>query len=107
MNTYWEGTGKYQDLYNKLHTLIPNSGSVTDVIKNPSLERLRIAGNCYYDLFNNGLANRAVEFRKVFGFGGKWIVRAKFPDHEPLERKLDEFILTAAIEQGLIKVVVA
>lgn len=98
---YWDGSGKYQALADRLHERIPSEGSVADADKNPHLERFRIATNCYYDLFNNGLGNRAREFRKVFGFAGTWIAKAGFPYHAPLEQKMDEFILAAAKEQGI------
>ncbi len=102
-NTYWNNKGKYQSLNDKLSKLIPHMGSVNNPEQNPALENLRIAGNCYYDLFNNGLCNRADEFRKIFKFNGTWIAKKGFPYHEPLERKMDEFIVLAGIEQGLFK----
>ena len=100
-NTYWGNKGKHQSLADKLQKLIPDEGSVPEPDKNPKLERLRVAINCYYDLFNNGLCNRAREFRKVFGFAGTWIAKQGFPYHAPLEQKMDEFILAAAKEQGI------
>lgn len=66
-NTYWNGKGKYQVASNRLRALLPDSGSVANPRKNKALERFRKASNCYYDLYNNGLCNRAAEFRKVFG----------------------------------------
>jgi len=99
--TYWAHGGKYKKLAEKLQERIPAEGSVPEPGKNPNLERLRIAVNCYYDLFNNGLCNRAREFRKVFGFAGTWIAKEGFPYHAPLEQKMDEFILAAAKEQGI------
>ncbi len=101
MKTYWDGKGKYWKLYAKLVAIIPDNGEVLNAEENPALEKLRRAGNCYYDLFNNGLCNRASEFRKVFGFAGTWIAKKGFPDYEPLETKMDEIILAAAKEQGV------
>jgi hypothetical protein len=99
--TYWNKTGKYQALYNTLSLLIPSEGSVPNAKDNPALEKLRKASNCYYDLFNNGLCNRATEFRKVFGFGGVWIAKEGFPRCAKLEGKMDEIILNASKEQKL------
>ncbi len=76
---YWEGTGKYQKEYDRLQKLIPVEGEVPNHEQNRALETLRKAANCYYDLFNNGLCNRATEFRSVFGFAGTWIVKQGFP----------------------------
>ncbi len=100
--TYWNKMGKYQETYDNLAQLIPASGAVANADQNPALERLRRAVNCYYDLFNNGLINRAAEFRKVFGFAGTWIAKQGFPYYEPLEAKMDEFILAAQKEQEAI-----
>lgn len=102
--SYWDKTGKYEDLYHALWELVPGSGSVREPKKNPALEKLRKASNCYYDLFNNGLCNRAREFYHVFGFSGKEIVRTRFRkgthDMDLLEYRMDEIVLNAAKEQG-------
>ena len=98
---YWENNGKYQRLYTALNKLIPSENRVANPHQNPALEKLRKAANCYYDLFNNGLCNRAAEFRRVFGFSGTWIARDGFPDYEPLEKAMDGIILAAAKEQGV------
>ena len=100
--TYWNGKGKYQKLYAILVAKIPVSGSVANPEQNPALEKLRIASNCYYDLYNNGLCNRAKEFRKVFGFGGTKIVKAGLPYSAELETKVDSIVLDAAKEQKII-----
>lgn len=101
--TYWDGEGKHKDLYEKLEALIPCSGSVNEPRKNRKLEKMRRAANCYYDLFNNGLCNRAAEFRRVFGFGGSMIARNHYngPALERLEIAMDEIILEAAKEQNI------
>ena len=104
-NTYWDNNGKYTELYEKLDGLIPASGSVADPHKNKALEKLRKAANCYYDLFNNGLCNRATEFRQVFGFGGTGIAKRGYRENDPdwirLEEVMDTIILNAAEEQGI------
>lgn len=121
MNTatksYWSSTGRYQAAYAELLKLIPVSGECPDAkTKNKALDRLRRAANCYYDLFNNGLCNRAAEFRSIFGFSPK----KEFPDrsvrysgryldidfdnvemNERLNTALDGMIAAASIEQGL------
>jgi hypothetical protein len=99
--TYWNNKGKYQALANKLDKLIPSEGSVSNPTKNKALEKYRRACNAYYDLFNNGLCNRATEFRKVFGFAGTGIAKQGFPYCQELEDKMDEIILSATKEQGI------
>ena len=101
VNCYWENTGRYQELDKKLMKLIPDEGEVNS--KFPALEKLRIASNCYYDLYNNGLCNRAKEFRKVFGMAGTKIFKGEYPNPE-LETKLDNIIIMAGIEQNLVEV---
>ena len=49
-NTYWSGNGKHQDKYNILQKLLPESGTCEQDV----LELLRIFGNLYYGLMNNG-----------------------------------------------------
>lgn len=89
--SYWAGRGKFQSLCNELHKRIPRFGGVVS----PKLEKFRKASNCYYDLYNNGLGNRAAEFRKVFGFAGTKATA------EAVERKMDSITLAAADEQGI------
>lgn len=100
--TYWGNKGKHQAAYEKLHALIPRSGPLPEARSSQrALEKLRVASNCYYDLFNNGLCNRAAEFRRVFGFGGTYIVESRFQDVDRLEEAMDRIILAAAKEQGI------
>jgi len=101
-NTYWNNNGKYQAISIKLNELVLDMGEVNDIKNNPALEKFRIASNCYYDLFNNGLCNRAHEFIKVFGFAGTYIAENNFPDCPELEIKMDEIILSAAMEQKIL-----
>lgn len=105
-NTYWNNAGKYQELSERLQRLIPASGTVITPRANPALETFRKAANAYYDLYNNGLWNRARSFSRLF--------RIRVGDHmdakkNPLpslfalaEPKMDDFILAAAKEQGFI-----
>lgn len=103
---YWNGNGKHQKVYEQLNELIPAMGEVPDAKgANRKLEKLRVAANCYYDLFNNGLGNRASQFRRVFGFGGKVIANCHFsralPESQRLEDAMDKIIEEAASEQGV------
>jgi len=107
---YWSGSGIYQKLADKLNIRIPAAGKVDNHEDNPKLETFRIAQNCYRDLYNNGLCNRAVEFGEIFGF-----LPAKKQDAEDmpmdddykvdrlprLEKAMDKIILEAAKEAGL------
>lgn len=103
--SYWGGNGKYQALSDKMQDLIPDEGPCPDARgKNARLEKLRVAANCYYDLYNNGLCNRAAEFRRVFGFGGSRIVKSNYresTDSVLLESIMDKIVLAAAAEQGI------
>ncbi len=102
--TYWNNKGKYEDVNKQLAALVPVSGEVKDAANNPALERFRIASNCYYDLYNNGLCNRKAEFRKVFGFASKH----KYGDGisqtliDDTEEVFNVIILDAAKEQGIL-----
>lgn len=100
-NTYWNHKGKHPKLQEKLARMIPDSGEVANADNNPALEKLRRATNCYYDLYNNGLCNRAQEFADIFGFNGlgeltKEIVNAT-------EKAMNKLILAAAKEQGIVE----
>ena len=102
-NTYWNGKGRYQETANLLMQLIPFTGEVST----PKLETFRKAVNCYYDLYNNGLWNRAKEFVTIFGFDP--FVESSDPDDildqelvELTEDKMNVFVILAAKEQELI-----
>lgn len=48
---YWNGTGKYQELYEELfQNLVPKEGNAPSNLG----EMLRITSKLYYDIFNNG-----------------------------------------------------
>jgi len=107
-NSYWCSKGRLEKLATELNKLVPNSGPCP--ADAPKLDRFRIASNCYYDLFNNGLWNRAAEFRSVFKFSP----RRQYPkgrsidfQNEEMNARLnaifDWIITEAAIEQGLWK----
>lgn len=108
-NTYWCEKGKHEALDEKLRKLVPGIGEVENADRNPALERYRVASNCYYDLYNNGLCNMAKEFRKVFGFSGKKLQTAHLGLRGALTQELvdrtesamDKIILAAAKEQRI------
>ena len=103
--TYWNGKGKYQTQHDQLEDRIPYSGSVENPKENRHLEKLRKAGNCYYDLYNNGLCNLADEFRKIFGIASSkhGSYKKGFDDvlKQHVESKMNLFIEKACIEQGI------
>jgi hypothetical protein len=104
-HSYWCDRGRLKTLADKLHERIPQSGEIPAF---PKLDKYRVACNCYHDLFNNGLCNRAAEFRGVFGFSP----RRQYPkgssidfQNEEMNARLnaifDLIVTEAAIEQGL------
>lgn len=107
-NTYWNRKGRYQVAVDLLRELIPAEGSVAEPKKNKALEKFRIASNCYYDLYNNGLCNRASQFSKVFSirfssYREPWRPYGGFNAclYEKTELAMDQIIESAAAEQGL------
>ena len=100
--TYWSGKGKHEALKDALEALIPPSGEVANASDNPKLERYRRAANCYYDLYNNGLCNRAKEFEEIFGFwaGGEFTQEVV----NDTEKAMNRIIREAAKEQKIAEV---
>ena len=105
-NTYWNNNGRFQMYVKKLDVLIPDIGEVNEPRKNKALEKFRVASNFYYDLYNNGLCNRASEFRRVFGipstkYREKVGRYSSFVDelYDQTEEVMDEIILNAVKEQ--------
>jgi len=105
--TYWNHAGKYQATIVQLQELIPTEGAVGGGAKNKSLERFRKAVNCYYDLYNNGLCNRAREFAAVIGLSSSQfrINNRSFSFsqilYELTEERINVIIEAAAAEQGI------
>jgi len=106
MNCYWNETGFHQRKLMKLHTIIPDAGPVQRAANNPALEKLRKAINCYHDLYNNALINRAQSFAAVFGFrstdyvylmNGHRVFSQTF--YKLVEEKMDTMIMAAWLEQ--------
>lgn len=113
--TYWNNNGNLAELNAKLEKLIPVSGSVAKPWKNKELERFRKASNAYYDIFNNGGCNRMKSISKIFGTEVTFRLRQLWENrryfnmdhgweriHAVTEPKMDELILAAAREQGLV-----
>jgi hypothetical protein len=110
-HSYWNNTGKHQTLVTELNKLVPDAGSVVDPKKNKALEKFRKASNVYYDTFNNGLGNMGKAFKPVFGFRAsayKYIDRYGRKEIDfnriivPMDQAMDDIIVAAAIEQGLM-----
>ena len=106
--SYWSGEGKYQKQYDELQKLIPREGPVErGMCKHKiSLERLRKASNCYYDVFNNGGGNRDASTAKFFPgvlneirYCWKFHVKVDW-DHigRMCDEKMDEIIAEAYIK---------
>ena len=109
-NTYWNRNGKYNDLAEKLQALIPIEGAVENPRKNKKLEKFRKAVNCYYDLYNNGLCNRASSFAKVFGIPTReYKLFGRYTRYDQslyieTEEVMDKIVYEAALEQGFVSV---
>ena len=111
MATYWNEQGAYQTIAEALQGLIPAIGEVPEgKTTNKALERFRRAQNCYYDLYNNGLCNKAREFSTVFRIPGvpreikqnyRYNTLVCKTTEELIEAKMDKIILAAAKEQGI------
>lgn len=105
-NTYWNKAGKYQALADRLNPLVPASGTVINPRANPALETFRKASNAYYDLYNNGLWNRARSFSRLFRIRvGDYMDAKKNPLprlFDLAEPAMDDIIIAAAKEQGVI-----
>ena len=107
--TYWTGQGRYQEHADVLEKLLPMSGEVYDAQgANKHLDAYRRAVNCYYDLYNNGLCNRAREFSTLFKIAGvpkdikarRWMDTMLTMDtQERIEDRMSQFILAAMREQ--------
>ena len=101
-----------EQVYNVLDEMIPLEGSVRNVNKNRALERFRKATNVVYDIFNNGLCNKAKSLR-VLGLkkydlpleeyrGGELLMRANWERIREIVTPIYEKILLEAVrEQGI------
>lgn len=115
-DTYWCAKGKHEEFEAALNDLIPAIGTVKNTDDNPALEIYRIAVNCYYDLYNNGLGNRGKEFHDTFGFDAFGVGESRYGRDDDgdqydgsveltqalidrTETKMDAIILAAYAEQ--------
>lgn len=113
----WNGNSPHKELAEKLQALIPSMGEVENPRKNKCLERYRMAMNCYYDLYNNGLCNRKRTFSRMFkinvgdhtfyrsyqGVGGRTVKYPRFDErlYEAAEVVIVEILLAAVAEQKI------
>jgi len=102
----WGVNPGFRKLYDQLDELIPLEGKVPfSRSKNKALEKLRVAGNLVYDLFNNGLGNRRSQFQGFFGWAPYTRGGMTSSQFEEAERKLEpvitRIIIDAAKEQGI------
>ena len=122
-NTYWNHTGRYEKLNEKLHARIDeiieklgdDNVRKTGLKGFPKTEKLRKAKLAYYDIFNNGGGNYMAQVRGSFGFGMTSMIERRWGSrgesitynweriHEIVEPIMDRLILEAAIEQDLIE----
>lgn len=102
-NIYWKGNGKHRAYYAALEAMLPDRGPV---LKNPKLENFRKARNLYNRLYNGLLVNKWDEFSEVYTniHPGHYIYRGMFLQslYVIVEERLNDFVLAAATEQGLI-----
>tara|TARA_B100000131_G_C17783562_1_gene478296 strand:- start:191 stop:586 length:396 start_codon:yes stop_codon:yes gene_type:complete len=106
-NSYWDHCGRFQNVAEKLQELIPFQGEVGGGRKNERLEEFRKAQNQYYDLYNNGLCNRHHGFKQRFGVAPYQALRyMDHPVHSIINKKMDQIIIMAAAEQGLLDMII-
>ena len=110
MKSFWNNESELRDLSGQLAKLVPATGPVSNPRKNRALEKFRRAANCYYDLYNNGLCNRASEFRTIFGISSSHyrnpsrLAGFSFrPEiYSLVEEKMNEIVIAAAKEQNIL-----
>lgn len=112
----WGCTPLTQHLADQLNALdiFPDQGEVVDKKNNRALEKFRKAQNVAYDIFNNGLGNKARQCKGALGFckrdlpldmwiNGRCIQRARWDRiEEMVEEAFTPIVMAAAKEQGLI-----
>jgi hypothetical protein len=108
MKSYWDNTGKFQQQADILQKLLPDSGQCPNVTQNEALDLFRRAVNCYYDLYNNGLCNKAQQFAAIFRISG---VPAEIRSRRgvstmlsletmmAIEYRMDQIVTAAVMEQ--------
>ena len=116
-NAEWGCTKATKELAEKLTNLdsFPLQGEVEDKKNNPALEKFRKAQNVVYDIFNNGLGNRARQCRFALNgltksdlalptyYGSQGYYPGNWDQVEELvEEKFTPIVMAAAKEQGLV-----
>jgi hypothetical protein len=108
MKQYWENTGKFQQQADILEKLLPATGQCPNVTQNEALDLFRRAVNCYYDLYNNGLCNKAQQFAAIFRIAGVPAeIRARrgvstmlsWETMLAIEERMDQIVIAAVMEQ--------
>lgn len=102
----WNGNSPMHDTVDALNKLLPSSGEVASSKgKNKALEKFRKAQNAYYDLYNNGLFNKARSFSSVFGIKASVykLDHGVFCDHfyDLVEAEMLLIVKEAAKEQNI------
>ncbi len=104
--SFWNNNSPLQSVADALNDLVPAEGSVAEPRKNKALEKFRVASNCYYDLYNNGLCNRAAQFARVFGITSSnykepWRGYGRFSAtlYTLVEAEMEKIVIAAAAEQ--------
>lgn len=114
-NANWGCTCETRPLVDQLSKLdiFPSQGPVKPLKGNHALEKFRKAQNVVYDIFNNGLMNRARELR-VLGLrkydlaleeynNGRLIRETNWDSiEEVVEEAFTPIVLAAAQEQGIL-----
>lgn len=112
----WGCTPLTQHLVDQLNALdnFPQQGEVVDKKNNRALEKFRKAQNVAYDIFNNGLGNKAAQCFGALGIRkrdmpfeiysrGQCIMPARWDRiEEMVEEAFTPIVMAAAKEQGLI-----
>jgi len=112
----WGCTPLTQHLANEINALeiFPAQGEVEDKKNNPALEKFRKAQNVVYDIFNNGLGNRAHQCVGALGIrkrdmpfeiwsGNECVMPTRWERIEEIvEEAFTPIVMAAAKEQGVI-----
>ena len=116
-NIEWGCTPETKILAERLSNLdaFPSQGECElKYTTNKQLDRFRRAQNVVYDIFNNGLCNRAKEVKilglakrdlpfEVYDYSGRYLYPANWDRIEEIvEEKFTPFVMAAAKEQGLL-----
>lgn len=104
--SYWKNNGRHEEASNNLQALVPAQGEAK---KGSPLELFRVAGNAYYDLWNNGMGNAPQRLAPLLetlkAYRSKGILAtedaaetALWKDVAALERFYEEFLEAEAFD---------